>query len=94
MNRVPNSIDNTVYCIKSIGQSLINRAEDIANDTKVRSIIIHAELKPDEIVTYNITKEYDADYYTETVDEIKSLKLDFWLDNERVYQTLKEIKKH
>ena len=70
MNKIPNSIDNTVYCIKSIGQSLINRAEDIANDTKVRSITIHAELRPDELVTFNVTKEYCADCYNVPLEEI------------------------
>lgn len=54
-------------CIKAIGQSLINRAEDIAKDTRVMSLTIHAEIKADEIITYDITKNYNVDPYTESL---------------------------
>lgn len=74
MRIMTTNTNNTALCIKGIGQSLINRAEDIANDTKVRSITIHAELKPREVVTINITKEYYADNYNVSLEEMNELK--------------------
>lgn len=62
--------DGLEKSIKAIGQSLINRAEDIAKDTRVFSLIIHAELNPSEIVIFDITKTYSADPYTESLKEI------------------------
>ena len=45
--------------LQSIGQDLIDRAEDISRDLKfVTSITIHAELNPSEIVNYDVTKNY------------------------------------
>ena len=48
-------------CIKAIGQSLINKAEDIARDTKdVIEITINARLTADEIISFNVEKTYIA----------------------------------
>lgn len=45
--------------IGQIGKDLISRAEDIARDIKgVRTITIHAEITPDEIINYDVTKNY------------------------------------
>ena len=53
--------DGTEKCIKAIGQSLINKAKDISrNIDLVTSIIIHAEINSDEIVNFNVTKNYIA----------------------------------
>lgn len=46
-------------CIKSIGQDLINRADDIARDIKqVTSIEIKARINREEIINYDVTKNY------------------------------------
>ena len=51
--------------IIAIGQELIKRAEDITNDLeRVNSITIYAQLNPNEIVNFDITKNYNA-----TLDE-------------------------
>ena len=52
-----NGVEN---CIKAIGQELINKAEQIADDdmNKISKITIHAELNPDEILNFDITKNY------------------------------------
>lgn len=45
----------------AIGQELIRRAEDISNDVDyVSSITIYAMLTPEEIVNFDITKNYAA----------------------------------
>ena len=45
--------------IKSIGQDLIDRADDITRDIKgVRSITIHSDITPDTILNYSIDKNY------------------------------------
>lgn len=45
--------------IKFIGQNLIDRAKDISNDIdKVRTITIYANITPDEILNFDITKNY------------------------------------
>ena len=47
--------------IIAIGQDLIKRAEEISSDLQyVRSITIHAELNPTEVVNYDITKNRDV----------------------------------
>lgn len=47
--------------IIAIGQSLIDRAEDITKDLKdVTSITIYARLNPSEIVNFDVTKNYSA----------------------------------
>lgn len=48
----------TTY-IKSIGQDLIDRADDITRDIKhVRSITIHSDITPDTILNYSIDTNY------------------------------------
>lgn len=52
--------------IKAIGQELIRRADDISNDIeKVGTITINAVLTPGEIVNFNITKNYTAEFENE-----------------------------
>ena len=47
--------------IIAIGQELIKRAEDITKDLeRVNSITIYAHLSPDEVVNFEITKNYIA----------------------------------
>lgn len=51
-----NDVENWV---KSIGQNLIDRAEDISRDIdKVRTITIYANITPEEILNFDITKNY------------------------------------
>lgn len=51
--------------IIAIGQELIKRAEDITNDLeRVKDITIFAQLNPNEVVNFDITKNYIA-----TLDE-------------------------
>lgn len=46
-------------CIKSIGQDLINRADDISNDLEnVTSITIYSKIVGDKIINYDVTKNY------------------------------------
>lgn len=48
----------TTY-IKSIGQDLIDRADDITRNIKnVRSITIHSDITPDTILNYSIDTKY------------------------------------
>lgn len=55
------SKEDSINAIKAIGQGLINRADDICNDlNRVRSITIYAHITPEEIVNFDITKNYDA----------------------------------
>ena len=55
------SKEDCINGIKAIGQSLINRADDICNDLNlVRSITIYAHMTPSEVVNFDITKNYDA----------------------------------
>jgi len=47
--------------IKAIGQELIRRASDITNDIEyVFSIEIKAKITPDEVVNFDVTKNYAA----------------------------------
>ena len=51
--------ENCKKSIQSIGQDLINRAEDISRDLQyVSSITIYAQLNPTEIVNYDVSKNY------------------------------------
>lgn len=55
------SKEDCIKAIKAIGQSLINRADDICNDlNRVSSITIYARMTPLEVVNFDITKNYDA----------------------------------
>ena len=54
---------NVKKSIIAIGQSLIEKAEDIARDCEnVTSISIYAKLDPTEIVNFDVTKNYYATY--------------------------------
>ena len=47
--------------IIAIGQELIRRAEDITKDIdNVSSITIYAQMNPNEVVNFDITKNYIA----------------------------------
>ncbi len=49
--------------IKAIGQELIKRADDITNDiARVNTITINAVIRPDEIVNFDIIKNYTAEF--------------------------------
>lgn len=51
--------ENCKKALQSIGQDLINRAEDISRDLSfVKSITIYAQLNPTEIINYDVTKNY------------------------------------
>ena len=48
--------------IKNIGADIIERAEDVGRDTKrVRTVSIYALITPDEILNFDITKNYIVD---------------------------------
>ena len=48
--------------IIAIGQSLIEKAEEITRDLeRVASITIFAQLNPGEIINFDITKNYTAE---------------------------------
>ena len=60
---IPTGKENVNKSIKAIGQELIRRADDIANDiNKVSSITINVVLTPDEIVNFDVTKNYIAEF--------------------------------
>lgn len=48
-------------CIKSIGEDLIKRADDISNDIEnVTSININAIIENGTIINYDVTKNYST----------------------------------
>ena len=56
--------------IIAIGQSLIERAEEISRDLdRVTSITIFAQLNPSEIVNFDITKNYTAEFKEENKEK-------------------------
>lgn len=56
--------------IIAIGQSLIERAEEISRDLdRVTSITIFAQLNPSEIVNFDITKNYIAEFKEENKEK-------------------------
>ena len=58
-----NSEKNAKDGIIAIGQELIARAEDITRDLeRVSSITIYAQLNPSEVVNFDITKNYTANF--------------------------------
>lgn len=60
---MPTGKENVKKAIIAIGQELIRRADDITNDLKfVASIEINAKLIPDEIVNFDVKKNYMATY--------------------------------
>lgn len=59
----PNGKENVKKSITAIGQELIKRASDIANDLKlVANIEVYAKLTPDEITNFDIKKNYIATF--------------------------------
>lgn len=59
MVRLPQN--NVEEAITAIGQSLIKRAKDIANDVnKVNNITIYANIVAGETVSFDIKKNYTA----------------------------------
>lgn len=64
---IPIGKNNINKAIKAIGQELIKRADDISNDIeRVSYINIYATLTPDEITSFDITKNYVAEFEDET----------------------------
>lgn len=56
--------------IIAIGQSLIEKAEEISRDLdRVTSITIYAQLNPSEIVNFDITKNYTAEFKEENKEK-------------------------
>ena len=54
--------DGTENCIKAIGNSLIKKAKDISNDIdRVTNIRIEAVICNDEIINFDVTKNYVAE---------------------------------
>ena len=59
----PDGKENVKKSIIAIGQELIKRASDIANDLKlVANIEIYAKLTPDKITNFDIKKNYVATF--------------------------------
>ena len=66
MNVIIKNEETTKKGIIAIGQSLIERAEEISRDLdRVTSITIFAQLNPSEIVNFDITKNYIAEFKEE-----------------------------
>ena len=62
MNVIIKNEETAKNGIIAIGQSLIERAEEITRDLdRVQSITIFAQLNPDEIINFDITKNYTAE---------------------------------
>lgn len=56
--------------IIAIGQSLVERAEEITRDLdRVSSITIFAQLNPGEIINFDITKNYIAELKEENKEK-------------------------
>lgn len=70
MKIIVNNEETTKKSIIAIGQSLIERAEEISRDLdRVTSITIYAQLNPSEIVNFDITKNYIAELKEENKEE-------------------------
>ena len=53
-------------CVKAIGRNIIDKAEDIGRDTnKVRTVTIYACITPEEILNFDITKNYGVEMMEE-----------------------------
>lgn len=62
MNVIIKNEETAKNGIIAIGQSLIEKAEEITRDLdRVASITIFAQLNPDEIINFDITKNYIAE---------------------------------
>lgn len=70
MKIIVNNEETTKKGIIAIGQSLIERAEEISRDLdRVTSITIYAQLNPSEIVNFDITKNYTAEFKEENKEK-------------------------
>ena len=66
MNIIIKNEETVKNGIIAIGQSLIERAEEITRDLdRVTSITIFAQLNPGEIINFDITKNYIAEFKEE-----------------------------
>ena len=62
MNVIIKNEETAKNGIIAIGQSLIEKAEEITRDLdRVQSITIFAQLNPGEIINFDITKNYIAE---------------------------------
>ena len=70
MNIIIKNEETAKNGIIAIGQSLIERAEEISRDLdRVTSITIFAQLNPCEIINFDITKNYIAELKEENKEE-------------------------
>lgn len=66
MNIIIKNEETAKNGIIAIGQSLIERAEEITRDLdRVTSITIFAQLNPSEVVNFDITKNYVVEFKEE-----------------------------
>ena len=67
IEQTPN--EKVADCIKSIGQDLINRADDISRDINlVGSITIIGKIEAGEIINYDVVKNYRPFMYCEDMN--------------------------
>ena len=72
MNIIIKNEETVKNGIIAIGQSLIERAEEITRDLdRVASITIFAQLNPSEITNFDITKNYIAEFKEENNEELQ-----------------------
>ena len=70
MNIIIKNEETAKNGIIAIGQSLIERAEEITRDLdRVQSITIFAQLNPGEIINFDITKNYVAELKEENKEK-------------------------
>lgn len=70
MNIIIKNEETAKNGIIAIGQSLIERAEEITRDLdRVQSITIFAQLNPGEIINFDITKNYIAELKEENKEK-------------------------
>ena len=70
MNVIIKNEETAKNGIIAIGQSLIERAEEITRDLdRVQSITIFAQLNPGEIINFDITKNYVAELKEENKEK-------------------------
>ena len=70
MNIIIKNEETAKNGIIAIGQSLIEKAEEITRDLdRVASITIFAQLNPSEIINFDITKNYIAELKEENKEE-------------------------
>lgn len=70
MNVIIKNEETAKNGIIAIGQSLIEKAEEITRDLdRVQSITIFAQLNPGEIINFDITKNYIAELKEENKEK-------------------------